>query len=313
MDLLLGLAHLLATAAAFATPALPPLPAQGLAVSDPHGITLIDTRGRRLARLTGYRPVVEYVQNPGLPRFSDAAGRRWWLDVRGHRLVRAETGLPLAGGASMRRTHRAWEVRRGGRLVMRMRPFKEFPFFDEDFAVVSTVRRSIEIATGGRLPVPRRCVLASRRASRRILLCGRTQYGTVLPTSIEELVGGRRRLIAGPAERTERGPAGHWVYVRVSPHGRTLLAQWSGECEIPVAFVIARAAQPRPAGAKTLAGAPESVALGWTSSGDAVVDFGQGVCGSAYHGGPGVYTVSPNGKLKLVVATTRTQTVAFWG
>jgi hypothetical protein len=31
---------------------------------------------------------------------------------------------------------------------------------------------------------------------------------------------------------------GHWVAARISPDGAWLLAQWSGECEVPAAYLV---------------------------------------------------------------------------
>jgi hypothetical protein len=297
----MGVIALVASAAALAgPPALPPLPAQGLAVTDPRGITLLDLRGRRLARLGGHRFVVEYVHGAGLPRLRDVAGRQWRLDVRAHRLVRAEEGFPLAAGATLTFSRRTWIVRRGKRVLLRIR--RELPSLDEDRTVVSTVRRTIDLATGRTLPVPRGCALASRRAPRWILLCG-----GVLPSSIEELVDGRRRRLAGPPYANPRGPGGYWQYVRVAPDGRRILAQWSGECESPAAFFVT-AGKWLEAGAKS----DESIVLGWSRAGRAVVYFPQGLCGGTFHAGPGVYALG-RGKPQRLVPTTRMQSVALWG
>jgi hypothetical protein len=293
---------LIATTAALA---LPPLPAQGIAVAKPGGVTLLDTQGRRLAQLDGYRFVTEYVLNSELPRLRDRAGRRWQLDVRAHRLVPAERGLPLAAGATIAFVKRTWVVRRGDRVLMRMLPRREFPYFDEDRAVVSTVRRTLDLATGKPVAIPKGCVLASRRTPRWILLCGRSTYGTLLPTSIERLVEDRRQRIAGPAFTNSAGPAGYWVYVRAGASGR-LLAQWSGECESPAGFVVANGRR-QPLGAASV----ESVALGW-SDGRALVHFPQGVCGGTFHGSPGVYGLGAR-KPVLLVPTTRHDRVAYWG
>ena len=285
--------------------ALPPLPAQGIAVSSASGTMLYDVQGRRLAELSGYRFVTEYILNYELPRFRDRSGRRWWLDVGKRRFVRAEAGLPLAAGRTIAFVNRTWVVRRGGRVAMRMLPRKEFPYLDEGRTAVSTLRRTIDLATGKRLAIPKGCVLASRRAPRWILLCGKRTYGTLLPSSIEQLVDGRRRRITGPAHTNAMGPAGYWVYVRV---GRArLLAQWSGECESPSAFMLA-GRKLRGLGAES----DESFALGWTRDGRAIVNFPQGACGGTFRSGPGVYALE-NGKARRLVATTRLQRVAFWG
>jgi hypothetical protein len=298
----MGVTALIATVAALA---LPPLPSQGFAVARPEGVTLYDSGGRELAQLAGYRFVTEYVLNSELPRLRDSAGRRWRLDVRAHRLVRAERGLPLAGGATITFVKRRWVVRRGNRVLMQMLPRREFPYLDEDLRVVSTVRRALDLATGKPLVLPKGCVLASRRVPNWILLCGRRTYGTLLPTSIERLVDGRRQRIAGPAFTNPSGPAGYWVYVRAGSRGR-LLAQWSGECESPAAFVIANGKR-RPLGASST----ESVALGW-SDGRALVHFPTGVCGGTFHGGPGVYALAAV-KPSRLVATTGQDRVAYWG
>jgi hypothetical protein len=64
-----------------------------------------------------------------------------------------------------------------------------------------------------------------------------------------------------------------------SPDGRTLLLQWSAECEAPVAY-LADADGRR---LRTVARDPatESVALGWARDGRAVVAFPHGTCGGA--------------------------------
>jgi hypothetical protein len=297
----MGVIALVASAAALAgPPALPPLPAQGLAVTDPRGITLVDLRGRRVARLAGYKFVTEYLQSPGLPRLRDLGGRRWQLNVRMHRLVRAEGGLGLAGGSTVAFARGTWILRRGERVLLRLR--HRLPYFDEDRTAVSTGRRTVDLATGRRLAVPSGCVLASRRAPRWILLCDGE-----LPTSIEELVDGVSRILAGPAYKNAQGAAGYWQYVRVAPDGRRLLAQWSGECESPSAFFVT-AGKWLAAGDKSL----ESFALGWSRDGRALVYFPQGLCGGTFHGGPGVYALG-RGKPQRLVAVTRMQAVAFWG
>ena len=140
------------------------------------------------------------------------------------------------------------------------------------------------------------------------------EHGTVLPTTVDELVGGRRKRLAGPADVAARGPAGYWVYARVAPDRHTLLVQWSGECESPAAFVIGRDRTLRPVGAATRRGAPESRALGWSPSGRAIVSFPRGVCAGGHRGGPGVYSVDSKGTTtRLVLRTNARQQVAFWG
>lgn len=206
-----------------------------------------------------------------------------------------------------------WLVLRGGGVAMRMRAGRELPFLSEERDVVSTRRRALDLRARRFLPVPASCTLASRRAVHWILLCGSGAHGTPLPTSIEELVDGRRRRLVGPAEIRKvapHDPAGHWVFVRVAADRRTLLAQWSGECESPSAFVIGSRGRADPVGGSR---SLESVALGWSRGGRAIVHFTAGICGQGFHGGPGIYAVGADRKPQLIVATRRLQKFAFWG
>jgi hypothetical protein len=263
-----ALIGIVAAAAALATP-LPPLPAEGLVLRRADGITFVNLQGRRLGHLDGLRFATEYALNSGVPRLRDRQGRLWSLDVRGHRLIPAVGGLPLAGGATLLFAQHAkrWLVLRRGRIALRMPVGHEFPFLSEDRDVVSTGRRALDLRTRRIVPVPRGCIVASRRAVHWVLLCGRIEHGTVLPTTVEELVDGRRKRLAGPAEVAPRGPAGYWVYARVAPDRRTMLVQWSGECESPVAFLITRNRRLRPVGATTRRTPPESRTMGWSPTG----------------------------------------------
>jgi hypothetical protein len=305
----------LAAASALAIP-LPKLPAQGVAVADRGGVTFVDFAGRRLARLPGYQFAGQDTNvGVGFPRLRDRAGGLWRLDIASRRLLPGGAGTPLHGGATLtfRRATRTWVVQRRGRLLLRMRVGREFPFLSEDGDIVSTGRRALDLRMGRMVRVPRSCRVASRRTARWTLLCGRAASGYPLPTSIESLVNGRRQRIVGPP--VGRGPDGrihgHWRYVLVAPDGRRLLAQWSGECEIPHAFLV-EGGKLRPFGAVSYADAPESGALGWLRGGDAVVHFPVSACGGS-RSKPGVYVVPTSGKPRLVVATGRAAGAAMWG
>lgn len=103
----------------------------------------------------------------------------------------------------------------------------------------------------------------------------------------------------------DAGRAGHWAWAALSPDGTTLIAQWSGECESPVAFFVSLpAGAPRPAtGELDWAKAPESEALGWTNDGRAIVFLPRpGGCGSA-PGKPGVYAYDQPGAGERLLAT----------
>jgi hypothetical protein len=174
-----ALIGIVAAAAALATP-LPPLPAEGLVLSRADGITFVNLQGRRLGHVDGLRFAPEYALNSGVPRLRDRQGRLWSLDVRGHRLIPAVGGLPLAGGATLLFAPRAkrWLVLRRGRIALRMPVGHEFPFLSEDRDVVSTGRRALDLRTRRIVPVPRGW--HRREPARRplVLLCGRIEHGT---------------------------------------------------------------------------------------------------------------------------------------
>ena len=89
---------------------------------------------------------------------------------------------------------------------------------------------------------------------------------------------------------------GHWDWAALSPDGTMLLAQWSAECEVPVAFFVpAEGGDPRVVSGETdWAQSPNSIALGWTTDGRAIVLFPDTApCGTA--GDAGLYLVSPDG------------------
>jgi hypothetical protein len=111
--------------------------------------------------------------------------------------------------------------------------------------------------------------------------------------------GGHRVRV--PVQRPRGSMVGHWVTAYLSPDGKTLLAQWSAECEVPIAyFVSARGGSPRPVSAD----AAESVAHGWTDGGRAIVEFPNGPCGTGAKR-PGIYLVSLDGRRRLLEALPR--------
>ena len=107
---------------------------------------------------------------------------------------------------------------------------------------------------------------------------------------------GRWRVVARQPKgaRVDRVVHGYWPDAWLSPDGRALLAQWSGECEIPTAFFVpARGGPMRPVtGERDWRKSPESVALGWMADGRARVRLLGGLCG---HAGdpPGIYAIDP--------------------
>jgi hypothetical protein len=133
-----------------------------------------------------------------------------------------------------------------------------------------------------------------------LLICGRHVDVVFAPPG----VGSTRRVVA----RGRRG-GGRWTWAEFSPSGRAILAQWSGECESPSAYLIADG-RVRAYGRSD---AVESVGLGWLPDGRAVVSFWSGVCGAGIPS-PGVYAVPRRGKPELLRPTAgRAPGFAMWG
>jgi hypothetical protein len=163
------------------------------------------------------------------------------------------------------------------------------------------------------------CQVASKRGATRLFLCSPKPESAgllPLPRTIElAATGASRRVLAGPpfpSPAPDVGPVGHWMSAQLSPDAHTVLAQWSAECEVPTAFLIAVAGgAPRPV-AGTLREQPESVGLGWNPDGQAVVFLPTGACGRGYDG-PGIYLVSTDGKpLRAIVKGRDIRGAALW-
>ena len=163
------------------------------------------------------------------------------------------------------------------------------------------------------------CAVASRRRDTSLYLCSpkpEHEGQFPLPKTIEvETASTPRRVLARPpfpAPARGIGPIGHWESAQLSPDGRTVLAQWSAECEIPIAFLIPVAGgRPRPV-AGSLREHPESIGLGWSPDGLAVVFLPSLACGRGYDE-PGIYLVSPDGKPVRAIVKGRTiRGAALW-
>ena len=110
-----------------------------------------------------------------------------------------------------------------------------------------------------------------RAMSTGIAACGYPLGKSTQPSSIWSGSRDDRQKIVGPAriEPVEgAGPVGFWVSHRIflAPDGRTLLAQWSGECESQSTYLV-----PRAGGKPRLVFLSESRALGWSKDGRARV------------------------------------------
>jgi len=147
------------------------------------------------------------------------------------------------------------------------------------------------------------CRLTDARIRLELFVCRRTiriaVYGP--PGSKPEL-----RVVARAP-----GQVGHWVWAAFAPRNHDVLAQWSAECEVPVAFLVSHGVR-RPYGGRTMAEAPESTALGWLPNGSAIIHFPNGPCGGSFHR-PGIYAVPRTGKAELLLSTPRFVHYAMWG
>jgi hypothetical protein len=148
------------------------------------------------------------------------------------------------------------------------------------------------------------CRLTDARVQLSLLVCGHT-----VKTALYGLAGTKPKLrVVAKAP----GRVGHWVWAVFAPRGNAFLAQWSAECEVPVAFLAARG-RLHPYGGRTLRDAPSSVAFGWLPSGAAVIWFpAGGGCGTEFRV-PGIYAVPRTGKARLLLATKPRTSYWMWG
>jgi hypothetical protein len=112
----------------------------------------------------------------------------------------------------------------------------------------------------------------------------------------------RRRASVRVAAPRPKG-VGHWVWGERSPTGNALLAQWSAECEVPVAYLVIRG--------KLDAFGDETLALGWLPTGEAVVHFRP--LGCAGSGRSGIYAAVSTRKMRLLLRTPRFAQYLMWG
>ena len=170
--------------------------------------------------------------------------------------------------------------------------------------VLDLRRRRVRPIREQQSPV-RACRVTDGRVRLLLLVCGHT------------VKTARFRLGAG-AEPTVRivarapGQVGHWERAEFAPRGNAFLAQWSAECEVPVAFLVAGGVM-RPYGGTTMRDAPSSVALGWLPNGNALIHFPNGACGGAFRV-PGIYDVPRAGEPRLLRRTpSRSASYWMWG
>jgi hypothetical protein len=148
------------------------------------------------------------------------------------------------------------------------------------------------------------CDAAGEHAGSLYRLCFRSRG----ERAIEMLRGGD--VYEVPVYDPTRATGGHWRWAALSPDGKTFLATWSGECEIPIAFTFpARGGSPPEVvtGEEDWRTAPESEALGWTTDGEPIVRLLRGACGTGADE-PGVYVFGDGGPRRVDEALEPSQT-----
>jgi len=293
----------------------PALPAGGLAVQTSSAVRLVGLDGRLRRTLPGYRFRAVGVNRLGQVELRSPDGRAY--ELRGGRLVRvpADTTM-LPFGFALRFERQRWVLVRRGEIVRQFRGSTHVEL-DDTGTVLTSLRVSsngtalgasvaLDLRTGARQRLPRTCRVGAQRQGVRFELCGkpwdRRRAGTIV-----RVVGGARQQLAGPAERGPYGPHGSWQSVSVSPDGKKLLAQWSGDCEIPAAYLIDVATGRRTAVGRTAAGSvPEGVTIGWSGE-SALVSLPLAGCGGAADR-PGVFAVE-GGRMRLIYALPRDRQV----
>jgi hypothetical protein len=106
-------------------------------------------------------------------------------------------------------------------------------------------------------------------------------------TALYWYAGSHWKVVRGPLA----GRAGWWRRVVPSPDHRTLLAQWSGECELQSTYLVSAA----DGGARPVFAGHASEAVGWTPAGLARVRLAEQVWrGKRLVHRPGVYRVDPH-------------------
>jgi hypothetical protein len=297
------------------------LPRTGLAVETNRGVDLVGLDGRVRRTLPGYRFRVWGVERRGQIELRDRSGRGY--DLRAGVLApRAADQMRLPAGYALRLRRSSWALLRAGRVVARFGPFTVAELDDSAKVLTSfrvakdgailTVPVARHLGTGARRILPRGCRVGAERASVRFELCGYPYVKRGVSTVVR-VDGSGRRTIAGPAHRAPRGPTGWWRSVTLSADGRRLLAQWSGECEIPFAYVIdTRSGRATVLGRDQRGGQAEALTLGWLGDA-ALVTLPHGACGSSAER-PGVYVFDRRGRARLIhpLPNVRPLSVAFW-
>lgn len=162
------------------------------------------------------------------------------------------------------------------------------------------------------------CSATETGGGRLVALCG-GEPGRPTRIDVLDSAGSTTASIDGlpiPSGSTEE-VLGHWRWATPSSGGRWVVAQWSGECEIPRGFLIdVDSGLARPVTGETIdhwADAPASFVLGWAPDGRAVVHLPEAACGPSAEK-TGTYLLDPStGQLGLILpAGTMSDQVFVW-
>lgn len=134
--------------------------------------------------------------------------------------------------------------------------------------------------------------------------------GTRFSTDGAGVPHGLRHPPATAAAR-DAGRVGHWARGFRSPDGRTVLLQWSAECEVPIAFFLRAGRLQAVSGERDWTKAPDSVALGWLRDGRAAVQLPRLGCGGS-GGRAGIYAVDP-ATLRRTLIVRGSGSAVMWG
>lgn len=164
----------------------------------------------------------------------------------------------------------------------------------------------VDLSIGVSSDAPVNCGVGAGSGDSIYLVCATFGSGESL-ASIERLTpDGNRTLLAGSVGN------GFWRWIIPSPDGSVVLAQWSGECEVPVGYWIEGGTSVTITGA-SLADSPNSHVIGWSPDGEAVVILESSECGTRAEG-PGVYLARRPGNLRLLYPTdVQILTGRLWG
>lgn len=277
-------------------PALDPdearLPDEGIAVEVASRVVLVGMDGRVHGHLPGFSIHQDIVSTAGPLRLRQ--DDRYYVladgTLREVPIVGGYLSDPLAYDAELAAFvvadpgHNV--VRRGGRELFDVGNnlgTRISVSYDRD--LVADGDRALDLRTGKFHDLPEGCDVGDRHGPRWYLLCDDVVRAGDLPA-----------VSAGVLLRPPHpGSGGHWRKAMVSPDGKRLLLQWSGECEVQEVFFAAGNGTGTLESLGSRLGAHEGAvmaeAYGWTADGRAVVATpAEPGCGQGLPQ-PGVYVV----------------------